>query len=210
MNNHQVTDLPVGTALTVATSQHGDVILVVNQLAMMHGNCQTTFSCIQFEDFGCRVFDKAPKFSTASFVPHLEVQGHIFPFEIRHGLAYLPLRPPTARDLVSLPRVVVTSATDWDPSKHDFAWHREDWSAADVRLLHSVPFDYDGNILPSAAARAQRHSRSIDRAGISAFLTAIAVSTYEAHLAYPGLPTLINGLNTRQAAPRRSKLVNIG
>jgi hypothetical protein len=205
MDNHQVADLPIGTGLTIAKSQHGEVILIVHQLAMMHGNCQTTFSCIQFEDHGCRIYDKAPAFSDSSFVPHLAVAGYVFPFEICNGLAYLTLRPPTTHDLLSLPRVQVTSAQEWNPNKHDFAWHRASWSAEDVCLLHSVPFDYDGNILPSAAAADYRASRSIDRTGIRAFLTAIAKSKYQAHLSYPGLPTLINGLTTSSQPLRRSK-----
>ncbi|CAJ1963053.1 unnamed protein product [Cylindrotheca closterium] len=50
--------------------------------------------------------------------------GFVLPLDIRNGLSYLRMRPPTDRELSNpdIPHVELTSDTDWDPSVLDHNW----------------------------------------------------------------------------------------
>ena len=46
-------------------------------------------------------------------------EGYIIPLQVKDGLCYMKMRPPTDEELSSLPHVIVTSDDEWDPSAVD-------------------------------------------------------------------------------------------
>ncbi len=147
MDNHEVPDLPIGSAPTVAVSQNGPLVLHVHEGALVY-NGQTIFSCIQLEAAGCVIYDKAPAFDTEVGFPHISVQGYILPLQVRNGLLYLPIRPPTAAELETLPCIHITLQDIWNPSSYDFmlppTWYTQDTHA--LSLLHCLPTGHDTSI----------------------------------------------------------------
>lgn len=147
MDNHEVPDLPIGSAPTVTTSTQGNVLLYVHEGALVY-NGQTIFSCIQLEANGCVIYDKAPAFSSDASFPHISIQGYILPLQVRQGLLYLPIRPPTTDELESLPCIHITSPQIWDPSRYDFMLPRSRYAhdPLAINLLHCLPTDNDNSI----------------------------------------------------------------
>ena len=47
------------------------------------------------------------------------VEGYKIPLHIRRGLPYMDMHPPSDHELGTLPHVVLTSDTDWNPTKVD-------------------------------------------------------------------------------------------
>ena len=46
-------------------------------------------------------------------------EGYIIPLQVKDGLCYMKMRPPTDEELSSLPHVIMTSDDEWDPSAVD-------------------------------------------------------------------------------------------
>ena len=42
--------------------------------------------------------------------------GNVIPLQIRNGLAYIDIRPPTDHELETLPQVIVTADDFWNPA----------------------------------------------------------------------------------------------
>ena len=117
IENHQMNDLRIGTFMGVAKSNYGDVLVVLHQYAY-HGQGRTIHSSPQMESFGIKVDDKSIKAGgTQTITAH---HGFQFPLDIRDGLPYMPMRPPSAKERETLPQVVLTSDNDWDPRILDF------------------------------------------------------------------------------------------
>ena len=50
IDNHEITDIPIVTAGGVAQSQHGEIIVILNQYAY-HGKGKSIHSCVQLKAF---------------------------------------------------------------------------------------------------------------------------------------------------------------
>ena len=58
--------------------------------------------------------DKSRKIGGKQRITTLD--GYVIPLQFKHGLAYLPMSPPTDQDLDEYPHVILTSEGLWDPS----------------------------------------------------------------------------------------------
>ena len=112
IENHQMPDLHIGTFLGVTKSNYGDILVVMHQYAY-HGQGKSIHSSPQMEAFGITVDDKSIKAGgTQTITAH---RGFVLPLDIRDGLPYMPLRPPSAREHQILPQIILTGDTPWDP-----------------------------------------------------------------------------------------------
>ena len=151
LDYHQISNLPVGTGLTVCRSDRGqDHLLEIHEGALVH-NGQTILSCLQLEDAGCVVHDKVPPHSPYPF-PHVIIQGITFPAQVHNGLVYLPLRPPTHDDIMSLPKLTVNSTEPWDPHQYN------------------VPISTGTGPLTALLCSSTPCGPTVDRAGIRAYV----------------------------------------
>ena len=147
LDNHQVTNIPIVTSVGITQSQRGPVIVVMHQAAHT-GKGPSILSSGQLEHFGIVVDDKSSKVGGKQQISTPD--GFVFPLNIKHGLPYLNLRPPTDRELSSpdIPHVVLTADGDWDPSILDTDLDFADWK-------HSIPEDDD-----------EENARPFDQVGI--------------------------------------------
>ena len=120
IDNHQVTDIPIVTSLGFIQTQRGPAIAVMNQQAYI-GKGQSILSSGQMEHFKIHVDDKSIKVGGKQQLTTPE--GFIIPLDIKNGLPYLKMRPPTDRELSNpdIPHIVLTSDVDWDPSVLDYS-----------------------------------------------------------------------------------------
>ncbi|CAJ1950921.1 unnamed protein product [Cylindrotheca closterium] len=135
IDNHQVTDIPIVTLAGLIHTQRGPAIAIMHQQAYI-GKGQSILSSGQMEHFKIVVDDKSTKVGGQQRLTTPD--GFVLPLDIRNGLPYLQMRPPTDRELSNpdIPHVVLTSDTDWDPSVLDHSIEdMEEWAK-------SVP-DYD-------------------------------------------------------------------
>ena len=117
IDNHQVRDVPIVTAGGVLHTAQGDVIGIFHQYA--HINKGTSIhSSVQLEAYKQDVNDRS-MLTPGGLQRILTVDGYEMPLAIRNGLPYLNIRPFTDHEFDTLPSVVMTSDTDWDPSVLD-------------------------------------------------------------------------------------------
>ena len=106
INNHQISQIPVGTVAAHAVSQRGEVILIMHQYAI-HQENRTIHSCVQLEHFGNMVEDRSLK---AGGNQRLTTQdGYVFPIDIVQGLPYIKMRVPSDDEYATLPHVIMTA-----------------------------------------------------------------------------------------------------
>ena len=145
IDDHQLTNIPIGTVGGVVTTQHGPVIAIMHQYAL-HGKGQTIHSPGQFEWYKIIIDDKLIHVGGLQRIKTLD--GYIIPLTIKNGLACLEIRPYTDHEWDTLPRVILTSEDNWDPSVLDFEHDEDDWYDA-VKELEGNPhtnlFDEFGN-----------------------------------------------------------------
>ncbi|CAJ1955375.1 unnamed protein product [Cylindrotheca closterium] len=94
------------------------IIAIIRQQAYI-GKGQSILSSGQMEHFKIVVDDKSTKVGGQQRLTTQD--GSVLPLDIRSGLPYLRMHPPTDRELSNpnIPHVVLTSDTDWDPSVLD-------------------------------------------------------------------------------------------
>ena len=117
IDNHQINALKMVDAVAKATSQHGDVILVMRQYAY-HGHNRTIHSSGQIEHYQNQVHDKSMKIKGGRQCI-VTLDGYILPIDIINGLPFLPMYPPTDEELATLPQVLLTSGDQWNPKVLD-------------------------------------------------------------------------------------------
>ena len=75
--------------------------------------------------------------------------GFVLPLDIKDGLPYMPLRPPSAREHQALPQIVLTGDTHWDPRILDFSLSdSSEWTTLfgnSIPLIQNNPFDEFGD-----------------------------------------------------------------
>ena len=92
--------------------------MVLHQYAY-HGQGKTIHSSPQMEAFGITIDDKSIKTGgTQTITAH---RGFVLPLDIKDGLLYMLLRPPSARECQTLPQIFLTGDTHWDLRILDFS-----------------------------------------------------------------------------------------
>lgn len=116
IDNHQLTNVPIGTVGGYSMSNRGPVICIFNEVAYT-GRHKTILSSIQLEHYGNAVNDKNP---TIGGKGNIETpDGYTFPLSFNSGLAYLKMRKFTPEEYQNLPHVIMTSDKEWDPTIFD-------------------------------------------------------------------------------------------
>ena len=68
----------------------------------------------RFEYYKNAVDDKSFKVGGKQHIVTLD--GYVIPLNVRNGLAYMDMTKPTDQEYSSLPNVVLTSDSNWDPT----------------------------------------------------------------------------------------------
>ena len=146
IDNHTVRNLQLVIAGGVVLSDRGEIILVMNQCAHMPDG-KTIHSAGQLEWFKTTVNDKSP-IVTGEMPSITTLEGFVIPISFRNGLPYIKMRPPTKKELESLPRVPITSDKEWDPSVLDSKvpddWYKK--TPKPSEYLAASIFDVYGNL----------------------------------------------------------------
>ena len=106
-----VIDSPLCTASAVVSvmdedGKMKDVVLIMHQYATKpDGN--TIHSKVQLEHMGLVVHDTPAAHGGYQMV--ITREGYIIPLQVKDGLCYMKMRPPTDEELSSLPHVIMTS-----------------------------------------------------------------------------------------------------
>ena len=117
VGNHMINNLRLGTFCTVAESHIGLVLLVFHNYAYIPTQHGTIHSRVQLQDYGNVVCDTSTALGGLSRID--TVDGHRVPLVYRQGLPYIKQRRPIDIELTSLPHIIMTSETRWDPRKYD-------------------------------------------------------------------------------------------
>jgi hypothetical protein len=146
IDNHQVTDIGVGTVGGVVTTQKGPVVAIFHQYALL-GKGPSIHSSAQLEHYKNNVNDRSLHLGGLQRVKTLD--GYVIPLNIKDGLPRLELRPYTDKEWDQLPHVIMTAETDWDPSVIDHALDEDEHWFDAVEALEENPtinvFDEYGN-----------------------------------------------------------------
>ncbi len=124
IDNHQLTDVAIGTIGGVVTTQKGPVIAVMHQYALF-GKGNTIHAPGQLEWYKCNVNDKSIHYQGLQRIQTPD--GYAIPLNIVNGLACMDIRPFTDHEWDSLPHVFLTSDLDWDPTVLDHSHDSEQW-----------------------------------------------------------------------------------
>ncbi|KAL7571369.1 hypothetical protein ACA910_007681 [Epithemia clementina (nom. ined.)] len=138
IDNHELTGLDIVTCAGLVDTNHGRVILIMNEYAYF-GQGNSIHSPGQIEWYKNTCDDKSVKVGGNQKIEFLD--GYALPLECRSGLMYIKmLGPPTDDDMDTYPLVFLTSPHEWDPSVLDYS-HPEgpdnpDW-APDPDLIRT-------------------------------------------------------------------------
>ena len=97
-------------------SQKGEVIAILHQYAYL-GKGNTIHSSIQIEAYNNKVDDRSIHHKGSHTITTND--GYIHPLQINNGLPYIPIRPFTDEEWTTLPHVIWTSDTLWNPKSID-------------------------------------------------------------------------------------------
>ena len=145
IDNHQLTDISIGSVGGVVDTHKGPVIAIMHQYALIGAGHSIHAPC-QIEHFKNFVDDKSKHIGGKQCI--ITFDGYAIPLVIREGLARLKIRPYTDEEFDSLPHVFLTGESTWDPSLMDGnALDDEHWSDALDGLddPNSQRFDEFGN-----------------------------------------------------------------
>ena len=121
IDNHHVNNIGIGTVGGVVQTQHGPVIAIMHQYALL-GKGASIHSPSQLEWYKNDVNDKSVHVP-GGLQRIVTLEGYIIPLAIKDGLARLDIRPHTDTEFDTLPHVFLTSELEWDPSVLDHAYH---------------------------------------------------------------------------------------
>jgi hypothetical protein len=141
IDNHQSTNIDIGTVGGLIMTQKGPVIGVMNNYAVLNKG-YTIHSPGQFEWCKNNINDKSINVpGDLQCIKTLD--GYIIPLSIKVGLECLSIRTFTDHEFDNLPHVILTSGLDWDPSFLDQGFKKdEQWG--DIPDLESS-FDEFGD-----------------------------------------------------------------
>jgi Reverse transcriptase (RNA-dependent DNA polymerase) len=128
IDNHHVNDIGIGTVGGVVQTQHGPVVAIMHQYALL-GKGSSIHSPSQLEWFKNDVNDKSVHVP-GGLQRIVTLEGYVIPLIIKEGLARLDIRPHTDHEFDTLPHVHLTSELEWDPSVMDHTFHdASEWGA---------------------------------------------------------------------------------
>lgn len=130
ITNNVVSNLPIGTCAGLVLSTTGPIILIMNQYAH-HGVGTTVHSVNQLLNFGVLVDPVPKRFGGKQRIR--TSSGHVIPLNIRNGLAYMDMSPPSDVDMDQCVHVLLTSDVPWNPNLLDDEYLVED--------VHTDEFD---------------------------------------------------------------------
>jgi hypothetical protein len=116
IENHQVCDIPLAVVAGVMHTNRGPIVGIFNNYAYI-GKGRTIHSSPQLDHFGHGVNDKSAKVGGSQRIT--TKNGYIIPISISNGLPYISMRPPTDKELETLPHEIMTAPSAWDPSVLD-------------------------------------------------------------------------------------------
>jgi hypothetical protein len=157
IDNHQCTNIDIGTVGGVVHTQKGYVIAIMHQYTLLNKG-STIHSLCQLEWYKNDVNDKS--INVPGGVQRIQtLDGYIIPLSIKDGLARLHIRPYTDHEWDTLPHVILTSELEWDPSVRDHGFKTdEQWGAIpeiDDRLDQFG--DYNHRVVVQHLSYFQRH-----------------------------------------------------
>ena len=123
IDNHQMTNVHIGTVAGLVNTNKGPVILIMHQYALV-GRGHSIHSPSHWKWYKHQVCDKSVKVGGKQRIK--TVDGYLIPLCIHNGLPHLSMRPPTDKEFNSLSHVVMTEDSDWDPSVLDFSFEEND------------------------------------------------------------------------------------
>ena len=132
ITENAVRNLPIGTCAGLVESTSGPIIVIMNQYAH-YGKGNTVHSVNQLLDFGMEVDPVPKRFGGKQRIR--TPSGHVIPLNIRNGLAYMDMSPPSDRDLDELVHVLLTSDAQWNPDTIDDEYLIEDVLLSDFDLI---------------------------------------------------------------------------
>ncbi len=136
IDNHQVSDIDIGTVGGVITTQNGPVIAILHQYALL-GKGTSIHSPGQLEHYKSMVDDKSIHVGGKQCIKTLD--GYMIPLEVKNGLPRLRICPYTDTEWESLPHIILTSELEWDPSVLDHAHNQDDHWYDAVSELDAKP-----------------------------------------------------------------------
>ena len=107
IDNHHVNNIGIGTVGDVVQTQHGPVIAIMHQYALL-GKGASIHSPSQLEWYKNDVNDKSIHVP-GGLQRIVTLEGYVIPLTIKDGLARLDLRPHTDHEFDTLPHVFLTS-----------------------------------------------------------------------------------------------------
>jgi hypothetical protein len=141
IDNHQCTNIDIGTVGGVIQTQKGSIIGIMHQYALLNKG-STIHSLCQFEWYKNDVNDKSTH--VPGGLQRIQIlDRYIIALSIKDGLAHLSIRPYTDHEWDNIPHVIHTSELEWDTSvlDHDL---KEDEQWREVPELDSS-FDEIGD-----------------------------------------------------------------
>ena len=157
IDKHRLPQVPVVTCGAYTESRnHGPVIMIFHQFAgMLRG--PTIISSAQLEAYHAQVNERSRRVDPGGQLITTN-DGFEFPLHIRHGLAYLDMRPYTDDEWESLPHVVMTSDVDWDPGLLDgeFPLTGQESSLDTTTYHNGTPFDIRGDYMKGTLVASAR------------------------------------------------------
>jgi hypothetical protein len=146
IDNHHVNNIGIGTVGGVVHTQHGPVIAIMHQYALL-GKGASIHSPSQLEWHKNDVNDKSIRVP-GGLQRIVTLDGYIIPLTIKDGLTRLDIRPHTDHEFDTLPHVFLTSEMEWDPTVLDHEYHDvSEWGddvASDAGTLHQSRYDEFG------------------------------------------------------------------
>ena len=121
IDNHHVNNIGIGTVGGVVQTQHGPVIAIMHQYALL-GKGASIHSPSQLEWYKNDVNDKSIRVP-GGLQRIVTLDGYIIPLTIKDGLTRLDIRPHTDHEFDTLPHVFLTSEIEWDPTVLDHEYH---------------------------------------------------------------------------------------
>jgi hypothetical protein len=113
ISGNTLENLPIVTTAAVIETTDGPAVAYFYQYAY-HPEGKTIHSVPQLESFDLTVDGKSRRKGGKQRI--VTPDGWVIPLQIRNGLAYIDMHPPTDQEIQDLPSLVFTSDVDWDPS----------------------------------------------------------------------------------------------
>ena len=135
------------TAAGLVATNKGPRIVILHQYAYL-GTGKTIHCCGQLESYKNDVCDKSPQLGGKSRLETLD--GVTIPFNMRNGLSYMDMRPPTDDEFENLPHITLTSDVVWDPATLDHEFDSSNDFAASFpadNYVHNPDFNDKGEYI---------------------------------------------------------------